>query len=393
MKDELIQSTSIPGTAYVGLFDENKQCVLLVYWGDSWADTQKGYFQTYYYPQGGGSYTQSSGYIYTSFQKTAKLWWDPGMPDVTPQGVIYSTIDGQGGGIPIAAVDNASRVIKYVVILGYRYQSYSLVDMRVHDVNVVADFNRHDQNSPSPTEPVEEDGTCPGTAEPSDGQSVVNNIMGFVQSCLTTTWLPYPWPVLRLVTSLSTYGIQFALSVDVDLLGSISLSTLTLHHPLIDAATDIQLEAAAAKVLGFSAVSFWSAIAAVSLTAAQMVATFSLLPHARALFMVSLMSYVGASVMVIITMAQNYLNGALTREDGLLGLALVGWGILFGGSSLSKTSIFNRLFRCLDKFRGPIPEPWSSFEAGLLCARVLVLLLALAVAAGIGAGALQEWLT
>ncbi|NWF96190.1 MAG: hypothetical protein HXY34_08605 [Candidatus Thorarchaeota archaeon] len=102
----------------------------LVHWGDAWVGSQKAWFNTYFYPQSGGSYYQQSGYIYTSFLKTGKLWWADG-GSLSPQGVIYSTINGQGGGLPIAAVDNASRV-KYVVTLGYRYQSYSLSSSVLH---------------------------------------------------------------------------------------------------------------------------------------------------------------------------------------------------------------------------------------------------------------------
>ena len=57
-----------------------------------------------------------------------------------------SSIDGSGDAYPIGECDNASRVIKYVGILDYRYSSYNLVDMRIHDINVVADLNEHDPN-------------------------------------------------------------------------------------------------------------------------------------------------------------------------------------------------------------------------------------------------------
>ena len=41
---------------------------------------------------------------------------------------------------PLSIRDNASRVIKYVVLLGYRHSYYNLVDMRIHDINVLADL-------------------------------------------------------------------------------------------------------------------------------------------------------------------------------------------------------------------------------------------------------------
>ncbi|MDF1540975.1 MAG: hypothetical protein P1Q69_18915, partial [Candidatus Thorarchaeota archaeon] len=127
---EMVQSSSSMGSSYVALFDENMQCVFLIHWGDSWVGSTKGYFSVIYYPQYGGSYSQSSGYIYSSFTKTGKLWWDPFQGG---DGAIMASIDGSGSSYPIGEVDNASRVIKYIGVLGYRYNSYNLVDMRIHD--------------------------------------------------------------------------------------------------------------------------------------------------------------------------------------------------------------------------------------------------------------------
>ncbi|NWF96563.1 MAG: hypothetical protein HXY34_10530, partial [Candidatus Thorarchaeota archaeon] len=47
--------------------------------------------------------------------------------------------------------------IKYIVMVGQRYQSYNLVDMRVQDINVVADLSR--------ANPVDCDGTTTGAGE------------------------------------------------------------------------------------------------------------------------------------------------------------------------------------------------------------------------------------
>ncbi|MHA1741898.1 MAG: hypothetical protein ACTSVD_07395 [Candidatus Thorarchaeota archaeon] len=61
-------------------------------------------------------------------------------------------------GAPLAECDNASRVIKYVAVLGYCYSSYDVVEMRVHDINVVADFNRHDPTLSDSDAPVVDNG-------------------------------------------------------------------------------------------------------------------------------------------------------------------------------------------------------------------------------------------
>jgi hypothetical protein len=70
---------------------------------------------------------------------SCKLWWGGGFGG---DGAIYSSIDGSGDAYPIGECDNASRVIKYVVLLGYRHSHYNLVDMRIHDINSVAHPNQ-----------------------------------------------------------------------------------------------------------------------------------------------------------------------------------------------------------------------------------------------------------
>jgi hypothetical protein len=37
----------------------------------------------------------------------------------------------------LSVCDNAFRVIKYVVLLGYKHSHYNLVDLRIHDINVI----------------------------------------------------------------------------------------------------------------------------------------------------------------------------------------------------------------------------------------------------------------
>ncbi len=136
----IVQGSNQPlGKMYVALFDENMQIAMLVHWGDSWSGDDKGYYYVYFYPQNGGSSNQHITDIQGSFEKTGKLWWDESSGG---QGAIYSTIDGSGSGVPISECYNASRVIKYVVLLGYQYSTYPIVDMRIQDINVVADPNK-----------------------------------------------------------------------------------------------------------------------------------------------------------------------------------------------------------------------------------------------------------
>ncbi len=193
----LFQSSSTMGKTYVGLFDENKQIVSLVMWGDSWVGSQKGYFNVYFYPQDHSGASQSSGYLYTSFTKTGKLWWDPWMGG---QGAIYTSIDGQGSAYPIVEVDNASRVIQYVGILGYRHSSYGLVDMRIHDINVVCDLSRRNPDypdDPPPSEDPEEGLEFDGTETPSKQQEQQSDFdLQQALSEVVPDWTG-PWPLLH----------------------------------------------------------------------------------------------------------------------------------------------------------------------------------------------------
>ena len=135
---ELVQSANNQmGQIRAALFDEDKNIVMLILWKDSWAGTMKAKFTVYYYLQNGSLSAQGTDYIYSSFRKTGKLWWSsyPG-----EEGSIYSSIEGEDGVTLLGQCDNASRVIKYVVLLGYRSGGYPLGDVRVHDIYVEADM-------------------------------------------------------------------------------------------------------------------------------------------------------------------------------------------------------------------------------------------------------------
>ncbi|RLI58677.1 MAG: hypothetical protein DRO93_09455 [Candidatus Thorarchaeota archaeon] len=75
---ELILDTSDKvGKTYVALYDEDMRRVKMVLFGDSWSGSERGYLNAYFYPQDSSSGYRSSGYIYSSFRKTGKLWCEP----------------------------------------------------------------------------------------------------------------------------------------------------------------------------------------------------------------------------------------------------------------------------------------------------------------------------
>ena len=71
------QGANRMGKTYVALYDEDMRRVMMVLLDDSWSGSEKGYLNVYFYPQDSSSGHRSSGYIYSTFKKTAKLWWGP----------------------------------------------------------------------------------------------------------------------------------------------------------------------------------------------------------------------------------------------------------------------------------------------------------------------------
>jgi hypothetical protein len=241
------------GQTYVGLYDENEHCVMLIYWGDSWVGSQKGYFNIGFYPQNGGAYYQQSGYIYTSFCKTGKVWWTsyPG-----GQGGIMTSIDGAGDAYPIGECDNASRVIKYVAMWGGRYSSYSLVQMKIHDINVVCDPNVHDPNAPSippPTQDPPSGGSqvhteCDGTQLPKShtAETTLSSFEGSASNFLSCYWTGW-WPTLHFVINFSPYpSATISVGIWVDILGMWGIDSFSFQLVNEASMSDSQINALAA---------------------------------------------------------------------------------------------------------------------------------------------------
>ncbi|MGQ4871227.1 MAG: hypothetical protein ACP6IT_05270 [Candidatus Thorarchaeota archaeon] len=94
--------------------------------------------------------------------------------------------------------------------------------MRVHDITVIADLNRHDPMAPYPGDPVVYDGTDIGVGE--TALSPQDDWMSHV-----TSWWTGPWPELhcRMIDSRST-NEAITTQVKCDLLGQMTLETLSV---------------------------------------------------------------------------------------------------------------------------------------------------------------------
>jgi hypothetical protein len=145
--------------------------------------------------------------------------------------IVYSSIDGSGNAYPIGECDNASRVIKYVMLLGYRHSHYNLVDMRIHDINVEADLNRHNPNAPNPDDPVDSDGTATGYKPASAAISFVDMLVDMATANTLSWWTGW-WPLLHTrTTGILASGAFYIYQTAVDLLSEFILEVLDLDTP------------------------------------------------------------------------------------------------------------------------------------------------------------------
>ncbi|MDF1539672.1 MAG: hypothetical protein P1Q69_12300 [Candidatus Thorarchaeota archaeon] len=221
-------------------------------WGDAWVGSTKAWFNLYFYPQYGGVYSQESGYIYSSFTKTGKLSWGPFQGG---DGAIYGQIDGSGSSYPIGKVDNASRVIKYIGILGYRYNSYNLVDMRIHDINVVCDLNEQDPNAPTLPPPIhdppagesqpviESDGTSDGNieAKSADTPEGFENDLEQAANSVRTYWTG-PWPECHIeVDNAPTSDVKVTVKTKIDLIGNLAYEDTNFELANLDDMTQVDV--------------------------------------------------------------------------------------------------------------------------------------------------------
>ncbi len=384
--DLLQDSGAGMGKTYVALCDEEMRRVVMVVFGDSWSNARKGYVYAYFYPQDSGSPCRRwSGYSYTSFfQKTVTFSW--GEHDGSPQGAVFTSTDGQAAPFALGDCNNASRVIKYVAILGYRYSSSDLVGMRIHDIRVVADLTRHDPTAPDLDEPVVYDGTADGTAQSagrwSQAESFVASFEDLARDALELEWLG-PWPTLKFTLNLVIGLLTFSMVFYVDLLGTLTTESCIFSFPFLESMSDADFESSVGRVLRHAAIRDLTICVTVSLTMAQFFATFQLIPHSRLLFTVSMLAYTGFAFALIVNIAQGYLFREIAWRDAVVSLFVLTWGIVFGGDTLAAHTFFCRVFTPLRKYRVETIEEWGYHDTFLQCARTLLLLLGLGVMAGI----------
>jgi hypothetical protein len=313
---QLVQSSNTKGATYVGLFDENKQIALVVMFADAEVSIMKGYFKTRFYSQNGAYSYQSSGYIYNSgFTKTGRLWWGEGFGG---DGAIYSSIDGSGDAYPIGECDNASRVIKYVALRGIRYSEDSLVDMRIHDINVVADLTVLNPNAPT-----KHDGTVDGAGpEPEDELNPASQ--QFADQNLIFQWLQSWWPTLQ-ITANAAFGVcTLVIDLTIDILGAMNVVTSNFGIQGINFDDPVVAQRVAQQVEQAQIDTSESGSHLTLATLAVIVSSWLVINWASYLvFMVCLGVWSACMFKHLWALYHNYANGYTTVGDTLMGIGLI----------------------------------------------------------------------
>ncbi|RDE14475.1 MAG: hypothetical protein C4K49_07655 [Candidatus Thorarchaeota archaeon] len=139
-------------------------------------------------------------------------------------------------------------MIKYVVTVGQRYSTYSLVDMRVHDINVVADLTRHDPTAPDPEEPIGYDGSTEGAlGDPENlgpSSQIRRDLLLDQMASIVFSWMSQLWPrLLGAYEAFTEYGGHMVLQISVDLLGDTRVESAFFDTPWDDGLSQSQKEA------------------------------------------------------------------------------------------------------------------------------------------------------
>jgi hypothetical protein len=191
-----------------------------VYWGDPYSSEADGYFHVTYYPEGGGSASDSTSDIYGSFFRIGELRVE--------DGVVTYKIKDSGGTLAsgnLGEVADPFRQVQYVVLRAQRYSAYDLVDLRLSALNLYAGHETQ-------VEDFEDgDGTWGGSsyggAETEDALAIGGLFLG---ENLVVWWsLVNFWPVCHLLIDFAVCSLEQELHVTIDLLGSMDIVALQLN--------------------------------------------------------------------------------------------------------------------------------------------------------------------
>jgi hypothetical protein len=264
------QSSKNMGKTYVALFDENKKITLLAYWGDSWAGTKRGYYRTVYYPESGGSYSQvpHPDYTSSSFLFTAKM--------------------------------------------------ATLMDMRIHDINVIADLT-----ALNPDSPIKYDGTGDG-AGPEPEDEVNPPSQQFADQNLVFQWLQSWWPTLQITVTAAFSVCTLVIDLTIDILGAMNVVTSNFGIQGINFDDPVVAQRVAQQVEQAQIDTSESGSHLTLATLAVIVSSWLVINWASYLvFMVCLGVWSACMFKHLWALYHNYANGYTTVGDTLMGIGLI----------------------------------------------------------------------
>ena len=320
------------GITRVTLLDDYGSQIMTIRWGDSGSSWTDGWVYIDFYPQNGGHFARYLWYGETSYLGTIKMWWE----ESTGQGSIHiSRSDSQYSPV-LNEVDNASRVVKSIVIEGQRYGINSLVDMRIHDINVVADLSRHNPGNPNPDGPLEFDGTT--DASPA-AKSKVNDYGTLGASVVEHEWSG-PWPLLHIICNYAQGIFGLAFHVTVDLLGQLQVVNFYLRMADDPSIPGAEIVAAAQSAIGLilelteqEEEQFWATTMAVTWVTLQVISVAKIAaPWLEAVFYILLATWWFSFMMSLAIAVDHIVSGdwsPLTGAMAVCGLFLV---YLLGGA-------------------------------------------------------------
>ena len=224
----------------------------------------------------------------------------------------------------LGGCDNASRVVSYVVVMGQGYASNPLLDMRIHDINVEADPNKH---APAGPDPVKADGTSQPKPE-SERRIEEYGIQGAAE--IEPSWSG-PWPLCHLVCSYVQSIFSITFHITVDLLSQVNVQTFYLG---VADDPSVPGSAVAAAVLGavlliFELASqeeqqFWSTTMIITWGACKLISLAKIAsPWLEALFYILLATWWYAFCMSLAFAVDHIVSGdysPLTSALALVGL-------------------------------------------------------------------------
>ncbi|MFX0054126.1 MAG: hypothetical protein ACFFAX_01650 [Promethearchaeota archaeon] len=227
------------GITRVTMLDDYGSKIMTIRWGDSGSSWTDGWVYIDFYPQNGGHYARNLWYGESSYLGTIKMWWE----ESTGQGSIHISRSGSPYSPVLNEVDNAARVVKSLVIEGQRYASNTLVDMRIHDINVVADLSQHAPDDPNPEEPIPLDGSG-SIPDATVEENRVQNFFDVAFAYIVPYWtLENFWPWLHIATDEPPdTETSCDVHVSVDLLQTIRVHSLSAMTVPESTRTDEQID-------------------------------------------------------------------------------------------------------------------------------------------------------